>query len=123
MGIRTFKSKIEFESFLEEKLNYLTISIMSFDEYKSFVYDLFDRLNKLRNLGVDKDEIKDFVHKHFSNVMSAADDSDILFERRFASITEDIIEFCADPFFWETDYSVYLQKWDRAFKHDWFKKI
>lgn len=112
---------MEFEIFIKENLNYQTISVMSFDEYKSFVYDLFNKLNKLKNLGVNIDEVKDLVHKQYSIVTQSADDSDILFERRFSAITEEIVEFCPDPFFWKTDYNVYIRKWERAFEHDWFK--
>lgn len=101
MVIRTFKSKIEFELFLKENLNYETISVMDFDEYKSFVYNLFNDL--------DKDEIKDFVNKQYSTVMQSANDSDILFVRIFLLITEEIVEFCPNPFFGYRLRSIYQE--------------
>ena len=117
------KLKIEFETFLLENLTYPVISDMNFEEYKSFVFDVFRRLNELKNLGINKQDIGDFVQKLFTEVMDVANDSDIMFERRFSSITEEIYEFCPDPFFWNTDFDIYMKKWDRGFQTDWFKSI
>ncbi|RYJ44539.1 hypothetical protein [Flavobacterium beibuense] len=112
-----------FKNFIENNLNYHVLSVMSFDDYKSFVVKVFALLNELKSMGVTKNEIYSFINKHYSNVTSAADENDILFERRFSAITEDIIEFCANPLFWSTDFDVYMKKWDKLFATDWCKKV
>lgn len=117
------KSKKEFESFIEENLNYSIISNLTFEEYKNLVFDIFTRLNELKNLNINKDDIKEIINRHFSKVMMSDNDSDIMFERRFSGITEEIVEFCSAPFFWETDFNLYKRKWDKYFESDWFKKI
>lgn len=117
------KLKATFELFLEKNLNYSIMSKMTFEEYKSFVFVVFDRLNELRNLDIIREDITPFIQAFYYNESFNIDDSDILFERRFSAIVEEIEEFCPNPHFWETDYKVYLKKWDRWFHQDWLKKI
>ena len=119
----TFKLKLEFENLLTNNLNYSVISIMDFDQYKDFVISLFKELNQLKKKGLKREDIDDFVRKHYANVTSFADDTDILFERRFSAITEELNHFCADPFFWNTDFDLYMKKWHRGFEVDWYKRI
>ncbi|QEE50113.1 hypothetical protein FUA48_11135 [Flavobacterium alkalisoli] len=123
MEINTNQTVAEFKNFIENNLNYPVLSVMSFDDYKSFVIKVFTRLNELKNMGITKNEINSFINKHYSNVMVDANDNDILFERRFSAITEDIVEFCVNPFFWSIDFDVYMKKWDKLFATDWCKKV
>ncbi|UUC46721.1 hypothetical protein [Flavobacterium cerinum] len=118
-----FKSKIEFEKYLEDNFNYHTVSKMNFDDYRIFVIELFSRLYELKKNGLEKEHIYDFVNKYYSNVMENADDSDIMFERRFSAVIEELSEFCSSPFFWDSDLDVYFKKWDKLFQIDWFKNI
>ena len=118
----TFKLKLEFENLLTNNLNYSVISIMDFDQYKDFVINLLRELNQLKEEGLGREEVDDFVKKHYTNVTAFADDTDILFERRFSAITEELIHFCADPFFWDTDFDIYMRKWYKMFETDWYKR-
>lgn len=115
--------RIEFEVFIKENLTYESLSKMSFDQYSFFVFNLFKKIDNLKRQGIEKDLAIEFINKHFSFVMESADDTDILFERRFSAITEEITEFCSNPFFWETDFVLYMQKWEKLFQIDWFKKV
>jgi len=117
------KSKLDFENFIVENLNYAVISNMTFDAYKKFVYFSFFKLNELKLNGLEMTDIESFVKNHYSNVTSLSDDADVLFERRFSSITEELIGFCPDPIFWSTDFDLYIKKWDKLFEVDWFRKV
>jgi len=121
MGDSTIEQKLNFENFIFENLNYTVVSKLTFNEYKSYVYLFFSKLNEFKLKGLQKNDVESFVKNHYSNVMSMADENDIIFERRFTSITEELIEFCSDPFFWNTDLHVYMKKWDKLFDSKWFK--
>jgi hypothetical protein len=123
MEYSKIKSVIDFKKYLIDNLNYLVISTMDFNEYKDFVYKLFSKLDELRNSGMQKKDIEDFIQNHYASVISNVDDNDILFERRFSSITEELLEFCSDPFFWNSDFDLYMKKWARGFEVSWFKNI
>lgn len=117
------KSKAEFESFITENLNYPTISKMAFEEYKDFIYLVFTKLNRWRENGLNREDIDSFVNKHYSNVMDFCDIDDVMFERRFSGVTEELVEFCSDPMFWGTEFDLYMKKWERMFKGDWYKYV
>lgn len=56
--------------------------------------------------------------------MSTADEKDVLFERRFSGITEELTSFCADPMFWYTDdFEFFIKKWQKSFEGDWYKIV
>jgi hypothetical protein len=120
----TIKEKEEaFYLFLKDKLTYPAMADMDFKKYKVLVVDVFNRLNDLKSLGVNEEEIKDFINKYYYAVMGFEEDEDVLFERRFSAITEEIVEFCPNPFFWDTDFDIYMKKWDKFFQMDWLKKV
>lgn len=114
------ETRLEFEKYLTGNLNYSTFSKMTFDQYQEFIINLFTRLNELRNSGMLRREIEDLINQIYRKE-SDFFDNDVLFERRFTSLTEEILEFCPDPFFWSTDFDIYMKKWEKAFKIDWFK--
>jgi len=115
--------QIEFEVFISENLTYQNLSKMNFEQYSSFVYNLFSRMNNLKQQGIRRDLVDKFIHTHYSLIMMSANDADVLFERRFSAITEELTEFCSNPFFWETDFTLYMQKWKKLFQIDWLKKV
>lgn len=123
MVYRTFESQLDFENFIEENLNYEIISNMTFEEYKRFVFFLFKQLNKLKINGLERNNISVFVNNHYSKITSSADEDDILFERRFSSITEELNAFCSDPIFWYSDFSLYIKKWEKMFEGTWYKNV
>lgn len=123
MESSTFKSAIEFEFFLKMNLNYEVISTMDMNEYKIFVKDLFKGLNELKKRGLERKDIFEFVQNHCYNIMSFADEDDVIFERKFSAITEELIEFCSDPSFWNSDFDIYIKKWDKRFETSWYEKI
>ncbi|MVO10870.1 hypothetical protein GOQ30_16990 [Flavobacterium sp. TP390] len=110
----TIQSAIDFQNFITNNLTYPVISKMSFIDYKKFVFKLFEDLNYLRNQGLKRDDISNFVNTHYSRITEFSDDADILFERRFSGITEELIGFCSDPIFWYSDFSIYKRKWERV---------
>ncbi|MBD3842021.1 MAG: hypothetical protein IE909_09090 [Campylobacterales bacterium] len=114
---------LEFKQFVIDNLNYPNLSKMNFDEYKLFFYNFFDKMNHFRNNGLTFEDIENFIREHDSNIMSEANDADVMFERRFSVITEELLLFCADPFFWYTDYDIYMKKWEKAFESYWFRII
>jgi hypothetical protein len=124
MGSRTIKSKIELEIFLTNNLSYSVMSKMDFKEFKEFVCFLFRELNELKKDGLEREDIFDFIQNIYCNEMSIADETDILFERRFSGITEELTSFCADPMFWYTnDFDTFMKKWQIEFEGDWYKYI
>jgi len=124
MENRTIKSKLELEVYLTNNLNYSIISKMDFNEFKEFVLLLFREMNKLKKDGLEREDVFDFIQNLYNNQMSIVDETDILFERRFSGITEELISFCADPIFWYTDdFEIYIKKWEGAFEGDWYKVI
>ena len=123
MANNTIQSTIDFQNFITNNLTYPVISKMSFSDYKNFVYNLFTSLNRLRNQGLKRDDINNFVNTHYSKITEFSDDNDILFERRFSGITEELIGFCSDPIFWQTDFDIYKKKWERRFENSWYEKI
>jgi hypothetical protein len=122
MAYSSIKSKLELECFLKEKLSYYNLSKMTFEEYVKFVNSLFYTLNVIRKNGIQREDLFDFVQNLYSDVMSDFDDSDVLFERRFSIIVEELIAFTSDPIFWYSDFDVYMKKWDELFKVDWLKR-
>lgn len=119
----TSKSQIEFENLVIDNLTYKRISIMSFEEYKEFVLYFFTEVDQLKQKKLRKENIENFIKKHYSDTMSNFDDNDDLFERRFEVFNEELLEFCSSPFFWNTSLETYLKKWDAYFNNDWFKKV
>src|SRR6476469_7106866 len=100
--------KLEFENLISENLTYAVISKMTFDEYKKFIVLLFSKINQWRNEGLTRDDIDSFIKQHYSKITSTDVDTDVLFERRFSAVTEELQEFCADPHFWNTNFEVYM---------------
>ena len=123
MDNRTIKSKLELEVYLTNSLNYSVISKMDFNEYKTFVINLFNELNELKKEGLEREDIFDFTQNHYFKKMSIENETDVLFERRFSGITEELISFCADPMFWHSEFELFIKKWENAFDGDWYKKI
>ncbi|EAZ96066.1 hypothetical protein FBBAL38_01565 [Flavobacteria bacterium BAL38] len=52
---------------------------MDFNEFKEFVLKLFKEINKLKNEGLKRDDIFDFIQNLYKNEMSMADEKDVLF--------------------------------------------
>ncbi|MQP52964.1 MULTISPECIES: hypothetical protein [unclassified Flavobacterium] len=122
--MRNLNSKIELEVYLTNNLNYSVISRMDFNEFKEFVLKLFKEINELKNEGLKRDDIFDFIQNLYKNEMSMADEKDVLFERRFSGITEELTSFCADPMFWYTDdFEIFIKKWQKSFEYDWYKIV
>jgi hypothetical protein len=102
MEYSTINNKIELENFLYKYLNYPVISKMKFNEYKVFVFFLFEEVNKLKINRLKIENVMEFVNNHFSEFY---EDSDEIYERRFSFITEELVGFCADPRFWFHDFN------------------
>jgi hypothetical protein len=123
MESSTIKSKIAFKKLIEENLTYSMISNLTFEEYKKFVFSFFTEMNRIRSEGIKKEDVDSFLNKHYSNVMVSSDDDDVMFERRFTTIMEELTEFCSSPHFWRTDFDIYMEKWNKFFLISWFKEI
>lgn len=123
MDNRTIRSKLELEVYLRNSLNYSAISKMAFNEYKTFVINLFNELNELKKEGLEREDIFDFTQNLYFNGMSIENEIDVLFERRFSGITEELISFCTDPMFWHSEFELFIKKWENTFDGDWYKKV
>lgn len=123
MENNTIKPLVDFKELVESHLTYYIVSKLTYEEYKSFVFSFFTELNRIRNEGVKKEEVDTFLNKHYSNFMVSSDDNDVMFERKFTAIMEELTEFCSSPHFWKTDFTIYMQKWGRLFLISWFKQI
>ncbi|EHO13468.1 hypothetical protein MODO_3350 [Myroides odoratimimus] len=86
------------------------------------MYAFFTELDSIRNRGLEKVCIDQFLNSYYSYVMVSGDD-DVMLERRFTSIMEELTELCASPFFWKTDFTIYMEKWESFFKSSWFKNV
>ncbi|MGV7108068.1 hypothetical protein [Flavobacterium sp. U410] len=123
MEYSAFESKLDLEQYIIKNFNYDVISKMTFDDYKKKVYHFFTELNKLKENGLKKGDIEDFLSNHYSSVIDVSDDDDILFERRFTIIIEELVEFCPAPFFWDIEFSDYKKKLDIYFESYWLKQV
>ncbi len=119
----SIKSKFDLEVFLIHNLNYSVISKMNFNDYKNFVVKLFNVLNELKKEGLKREDIYDFIQNLYFNEMTKENEANILFERRFSAITEELNAFCADPMFWYSDFDSFMRKREKAFDIDWYKKV
>lgn len=114
--------ELKFREIIKNRLNYFVISKMNFGEYKHFVYTLFDDVNNLRKDGLTYSYASNIIHEQFYEV-SDFGENDVLFERRFSIITEELSEFCSGPYFWQTDHKTYMKKWERILKSDWLVRV
>jgi len=111
----------QIKSKLLKYLSYNHISKLTFSEYQSFVFDLFYWLESLKNEKINFDELVTFVKGIYYKESEYFDD--IMFERRFVKIAEEIYHFCSKPYFWETNYEIYILKWHEIFESSWLKEI
>ncbi|MDF2553610.1 MAG: hypothetical protein K0R77_2885 [Chryseobacterium sp.] len=111
----TGKIKIEeLKDIISEKLNYNIISKLSVDEYRKFIYDFFNILSLYKQQGVKREDIEGFINKLYTN-QSSHFSGDIIKEDMFSFITEEILNFCPSPFFWNISLEEYMQKWEKIY--------
>lgn len=87
---------------------------MSTDSYRLFVDDFFIWLDKLKNEGLKRDDIYVTINDIYCE-QSDFFDLDSLFEDRFGNVTDEVIAFCPDPFFWDVNLNEYMEKWNKGF--------
>lgn len=114
------RQQLEFQELINHHLTYSIMVGMPFEGYKKLVLKIFNNLSALRNQGLMWRDVNKLVKAHYSLHI---DDTDILFERRFSGITEEVTGFCSDPQFWTTDFESYMLKWERMFATGWYEKV
>lgn len=97
-------------------LSYKNMKDFDKEAFKGFVKYIFSWLDLIKKSGLEKKDIKETINSIYYN-QSFYFEIDEKFSERLGSITDEIIEFCPDPFFWSTDINDYLFKWNR-----WFEK-
>lgn len=111
----TSKIKIEeLKNIIEKELSYDYISELSVDEYRKFIYDFFKILNSYKEQGIKKVDIEDFINKLYTS-QSSHFKEDVTKEDMFSFITEEILNFCPSPFFWDISLNEYMQKWEKIY--------
>jgi hypothetical protein len=108
----------EFNKKLNKVLNYEVMKNFTMEDYKKFVLELFEYLNRIREKGVKKEDIIPIIDKIYYKQSEYFDC--VLFERRFTAITEDFVGFCSDPIFWDVDFNIYMEKWNKRFESRWY---
>ncbi|WP_295232000.1 hypothetical protein [uncultured Chryseobacterium sp.] len=111
----TSKIKIEeLKNIIKEELNYNNISNLSIDEYRKFIYDFFKILTSYKQQGIKKADIEDFINKLYTS-QSSNFKNDIIKEDMFSFITEEMLNFCPSPFFWDISLEEYMEKWEKIY--------
>ncbi|MDN3672414.1 hypothetical protein QWY99_05005 [Flavobacterium branchiarum] len=107
--IEEIKEKLVF------KLSYENLKLMNSEQFKLFGIELFKWLDELRTNGLRKNDLEQCVNEIYY-IQSDYFDKDPLFEERIYVITNEIISFCASPFFWDISLEEYLGKWNSFFE-------
>ncbi len=110
----TSKIIIELTDIISKELNYKYIGKLSYEEYSKFVYNFFKTLDYYKKKGVKKGDIEDFVNKLHTSQSTYFND-DMIEEDKFSFITEEIVNFCPSPFFWDVPLKEYMQKWEKFY--------
>ncbi|MCF2218682.1 hypothetical protein H9Q08_05135 [Chryseobacterium sp. PS-8] len=105
---------IELKNIIEKELNYNFISELSVDEYRKFIYNFFKILSSYKEQGIKKEDIEDFINKLYTSESSHFK-GNIIGEDMFSFITEEIVNFCPSPFFWNISLEEYMQKWEKIY--------
>lgn len=74
----------------------------------------FTVLNAYKNQGINKEDMVDTVNK-LHTAQSAFFNEDPQCEDKFGFITEELVNFCPSPFFWEVPLVEYMKKWERLY--------
>ncbi|MBW8361003.1 MAG: hypothetical protein K0M56_02310 [Kaistella sp.] len=111
------EKEIEIEklkSFIEDQLQFEKISKLSASEYCKFVHEFFTVLTGYKTHGIKKEDIVDTVNKLYT-AQSIFFSGDLQSEDKFGFITEELVNFCPSPFFWELPLDEYMKKWERLY--------
>ncbi|MFD1602127.1 hypothetical protein ACFSJW_19270 [Flavobacterium artemisiae] len=109
--IEEIKEKLVF------KLSYENLKLMNREQFKMFGINLFKWLDELRASGLTKNDLEKCINEIYY-VQSDYFDEDSLFEERIYVITNEVISFCASPFFWDISLDEYLDKWQSFFVYN-----
>jgi hypothetical protein len=113
--METNKIKIEeLKNIIKKELDYNCISKLSLNEYHKFIYDFFKILTLYKQQGIKKEDVEDFVNKLYNSQSSYFED-DAIKEDMFSFITEEILNFCPSPFFWDISLEEYMLKWEKVY--------
>jgi len=99
------------------KLSHENLKLMNREQFKMFGINLFKWLDELRKSGLRKDDLEQCINEIYY-IQSDHFDEDLLFEERIYVITNEIISFCASPFFWDISLEDYLRKWEGFFEYN-----
>ncbi|TXF77767.1 hypothetical protein [Chryseobacterium sp.] len=100
--------------FIEDQLQFEKMSVLSAAGYRKFVWEFFTILDAYKNQGTEKEDIVDTVNT-LHTAQSIFFTGDPQSEDRFGFITEELINFCPSPFFWEVPLDEYMKKWERLY--------
>ncbi len=111
----TSKMKIEeLKEIIEKELNYNYISELSIDQYSRFIYNFFGILTLYKKEGITKEDIEGFINNLYTS-QSVYFSGNIIKEDMFSFITEEILNFCPSPFFWNIPLEEYMKKWEKIY--------
>lgn len=111
----TNKIKIEeLKIIIKKELDYNYISKLSIDDYIKFIHDFFNILTTYKQQGVKKEDIEEFINKLYT-FQSSYFNGDVIKEDMFSFITEEILNFCPSPFFWNISMKEYMEKWEKLY--------
>jgi len=100
---------IKLKNYIIENLTAEKIEKLNKEEFKVFVYDFFKVIDFYRNKGLEKEDLELLIGEIYYNQADTFENEE-KFENRFVPITEDLINFCPSPFFWDLPLEEYMQK-------------
>ena len=96
------------------RLQNKSLSKLDKDEFICFIYEFFLILDWHRKRGVSKEDLHSFLVNFIKEESLNYYDDDV-FEHYFVPITEELINFCPAPFFWDTPLEEYMKKWEKIY--------